>query len=184
MPGTGSTNDMQSKVDVGNIELSLKKSLRYRVLLEGVRTEVETHASFALKFSLLASLPVTKVKHMMKTLPAAVWTGRGKSRALGLLNLIEEAGGVGRIVEEEYAPDMEQVAGGGAVKGRACPQCGFPLKEEDLFCNFCFTPIDEERRQSLHIAIPRCRNASTVYRYLFFILLGAAAIILVLAFKG
>lgn len=184
MPGTGSSNDMQSKVDVGDIELSLKKSVRYRVMLEGVRTEVETHASFALKFSLLASLPVTKVKHMMKTLPATVWTGKGKSRALSLLDLIEEAGGTGRIVEEEYAPDMERVVGGDGIKGRPCSQCGFPLKEEDLFCNFCLTPIDEEKRQSLHIAIPISRKSAAVYRYLFFILLGAVAIILALALKG
>ncbi len=175
---------MQSKVELGNIELSLKKSVRYRVLLEGVRAEVETHASFALKFSLLASLPVTKVKHMMNTLPAAVWMGRGKSRALSLLNLIEEAGGIGRVVEEEYAPDMERVAGDSTVKGRVCPQCGFPLKEEDLFCNFCFTPIDEEKRQSLHIAVPRGRSSHIVYRYLFFMLLGGVAIIFALVFRG
>jgi len=175
---------MQSRVDVGDIQLSLKKSMRYRVLLEGVRNEVETPASFALKFSLLASLPVTKVKHMMKSLPASVWLGKRKNQALSLLNLIEEAGGTGRVIEEEYAPDMERVAGDGAVKGHACPQCGFPLKKEDLFCNFCMTPIDEERRQSLRITVPRGRGANTAYRYLFFILLGAVAIILALAFRG
>jgi hypothetical protein len=182
MPGTGSSNNMQSKVDV-DIKLDLEKSVRYKVVLDGVRTEVETHASFALKFSLLASLPVTKIKHMTKNLPATVWKGQGKSRAFNLLNLIEEAGGTGRVVEEEYSPDMERVAGGDGAKGRACPQCGFPLKEEDLFCSFCLTPVDEAKRESLHIAFPRGRNAAAVYRCLFIILLGAIAIILALALR-
>lgn len=179
-----SSNDTQSKVDIGNFEVSLEKKLRYRVILDGVRTEVETNASFALKFSLLASLPVTKVRHMMAKLPTTVWVGTKRSRARSLLNLIEEAGGTGRVVEEEYAPDMERVAGEESLKERICPQCGFPLKEEDLFCNFCLTPVDEERRQSLRIAVPRGRSGSKVYRYLFFVLLGAVAVILALAFKG
>ena len=184
MSGTDSMNGVQSKVDVGDIELSLKKSMRYRVILEGVRSEVETTASFSLKFSLLANLPVTKVKHLVKSLPATVWLGKRKAQAVSLLNLIEEAGGVGRVAEEEYAPDMERVAGGSGVKGTVCPQCGFPLKKQDLFCNFCMTPIAEAKRQSLRIKLPPRQNATAAYRYLFFALLGTVAIILALVFRG
>ncbi len=172
------------KVDLGDIELDLKKSVRYQVVLDGVRTEVETPASFALKFSLLANLPVTKVKHLMRLLPAVLWTGQRKSQALSLLNLVEEAGGTGRVVEEEYTPDMEHVAGEKSTRGKVCPKCGFPIKKEDLFCNFCMTPVDEGKQQSLHITSPYRRGSSAAYRCLFLILLGVAALILVFFLRG
>ncbi len=184
MPQSRSTKDERLKVDLGDLELDLKKSVRYQVVLDGVRAEVETPASFALKFSLLANLPVTKVKHLMRSLPAVMWTGKRKSQALSLLNLIEEAGGSGRVVEEEYAPDMEHVAGEKSTRGKVCPKCGFPIKKEDLFCNFCMTPVDEGERQSLQVTVPCRRGSSAAYRYLFLILLGVAALILVLFLRG
>lgn len=184
MPKSGSTKDEKLKVDLGDLELELKKSIRYQVVLDGVRTEVETNASFALKFSLLANLPVTKVKHLMKSLPAVMWTGKRKSQALSLLNLVEEAGGTGRIVEEEYAPDMEHVSGEKATRGKICQKCGFPIKKEDLFCNFCMTPVDEGERQSLNLVVPHRHNSSAAYRYLFFILLIVVALILTFILRG
>jgi hypothetical protein len=184
MPVRDSKTDEQIQIDVSDIGLSLKKKKRYCVMLDGVRSEVETAASFALKFSLLANLPVTKVKHMMRSVPATVWKGKRKVQAISLLNLIEEAGGAAHIEEEEYAPDMEQVVGGKAVKGKVCSQCGFPIKDEDLFCNFCMTPISDEKRSSVQVKAPRRKPSSAAYRYLFFLLLGFFAIVLYFTLRG
>jgi hypothetical protein len=113
---------------------------RYRVVLGGIRTEIETRDSFAIKFSLLTKTPLSKMKHLVGCLPVAIWSGAGRSRAESILALLEEAGGEGRIVEigaEEAAR--------GVVKERegrlSCSWCGFPMKEGDTRCEFCMTPV-------------------------------------------
>ncbi|HSG29387.1 MAG TPA: hypothetical protein VLA34_12975, partial [Candidatus Krumholzibacterium sp.] len=44
------------------------------VVMDGVHHEMETLDSFAIKFSLLTNMPVTRVKHLMRKLPASLWT--------------------------------------------------------------------------------------------------------------
>lgn len=116
----------------------------YSVVLDSIRPEIETMDSFSLKFSVLLRTPVTKVKYMVKRLPCTLWRGKSRSKARTLVELAEEAGGVAHIVENHDAPSAGV---GSKAKNDAdkaiCQKCGFPLKEEDKFCNFCMTPVKE-----------------------------------------
>jgi predicted nucleic acid-binding Zn ribbon protein len=114
----------------------------FSVILEGIRSEVETRDTFTIKFSLLTKAPLSKMKHLMTSLPATVWTGPGRSRAESILTLIEEAGGKGSIIEGAAAsPVKESVQE--PKSERTCTWCGFPLKEGETVCGFCMTSVDE-----------------------------------------
>jgi hypothetical protein len=126
----------------------------YSVVLESIRTEIETMDSFALKFSVLLKIPVTRVKHMVKHLPCALWKGTSASKARMLVELAGEAGGVARIVENLEAPSAEKEDKEEKTAGKSvCSKCGFPLKKEDEYCNFCMTPVNASSAR---------RNAPTV----------------------
>ena len=119
-----------------------RKIESYSVVLDSIRSEIETMDSFTLKFSVLLRIPVTKVKHMVKRLPCTLWRGKSLSKAKMLVELAGEAGGNARVVEQEEKPDAR--AGKKSKKeeeGAACSKCGFPLKQGDEFCNFCMTPV-------------------------------------------
>ena len=119
----------------------------FTVVLEGIRSDVETRDTFTIKFSLLTKAPLSKMKHIVSSLPATVWTGPGLSRAKSVLALIEEAGGKGSIVENGAAAPAK--AGPEEPKGeRACAWCGFPLKEGEALCGFCMTPVKDGARKA------------------------------------
>ena len=107
---------------------------------------METIESFALKFAVLMRLPVTKVKHMVSRLPNTIWTGKKRSKANTLLELIEEAGGIGRVVEkfEQPAKSGESEKAQSPSDG-LCRKCGFPLKKDEGFCSFCMSPVKEQQ---------------------------------------
>ncbi len=121
----------------------------YCVILDEVRADMETAESFAIKFSLLTKIPVTKTKHLMAKFPATIWTGFGHAKAENILGLIEEAGGVGRIIEgatEALVRDSSKAGKPHSI----CSWCGFPLKEGELFCGFCMTPVQESENSGRH----------------------------------
>ncbi|MBN2071321.1 MAG: hypothetical protein JW814_07690 [Candidatus Krumholzibacteriota bacterium] len=155
----------------------------YSVLFDGVEREIETLDSFAIKFSILANIPVTRVKHMINDSNPVIWSGPSKSKANGLLSLIVEAGGRGRIeakkpeVEKKKASDIQ-------VKGKKngsilCPKCGFPAKKDDEFCQFCMSSLVEVEKT----AHPVVEKAKKLYisppRLLFYLFLLFSAIILI-----
>lgn len=116
----------------------------YSVVLDSIRPEIETFDSFSLKFSVLLKMPVTRVKHLVKRLPSTLWKGSSRSKAKMLVELAEEAGGLAHIVEnrespEAASPEKSEKKGSKTV----CSKCGFPLKKDDEFCNFCMTPVKE-----------------------------------------
>jgi len=114
----------------------------YSVILEGIRSEMETRDTFTIKFSILTKAPLSKMKHIMTNLPATVWTGPGRSRAQSILALIEEAGGTGKIVEGGAAAPA-QASPKERKSENACAWCGFPLKEGEAMCGFCMTPVKD-----------------------------------------
>ncbi len=122
----------------------------YRVVLEGIKREIETTDSFAIKYGILTSTPVTKIKFMLRNLPKTILETKSAEKARGALGLIDEAGGVG-LVEDynpEEAPKVEIAEEEPVIANtgkKNCIKCGFPLKESDRFCRFCHTPLVETR---------------------------------------
>ncbi|UCF06801.1 MAG: hypothetical protein JSV33_07190 [bacterium] len=143
MSGKEKSKGMETVNDSDATESATRTRTCYSVILEGVEKSIETAESFAIKFSVIARVPVSKIKHIARTTPATLWKGQTKSRALHLLSLIEEAGGVGRIVAEEVPVGAEGRGAQGAKSGSlsTCSKCGFPLKKGDTFCDFCLTSV-------------------------------------------
>lgn len=170
---------------------------RFRVVLEGIRAEYETTGSFAIKFSLAISEPVSKIQHMLRSLPARVWEGENASMAAGLLAIIEEAGGRARIDEIAAQPQRSTAATGeqagekaqsvprsdsGGRAGACCPKCGFPGREGDRHCQFCLSPFEERpgRRANRSTgAVTSVRAASIpTRRLLLYALIVLAAVVI------
>lgn len=145
-----------------------------RVIVEGLSNRIETPEAFAIKFSLLSHVPVTRMKHLMKQLPAVLWQGRGRSRAAGLLRMIEEAGGKGRIEDVDPAEAVEKQRPRAKSGPRACAVCGFPLKREDAFCDFCLTPVEPGAAPQAAAPLAARPTGRSPYLWLFLILCGAA----------
>ncbi len=107
---------------------SLDGQKSFRVILEDILSGIETTDSFAIKFSLLTKTPISKMKHVVRRLPAPIWSGQGRSRAEHILALIEEAGGKGTIVEVGGSAPAPAAPAGvrGTGQGRE-RQAGVPL---------------------------------------------------------
>ena len=170
------------------VELGVPANCRrraYSVVLDGVENEIETIDSFAIKFGLLANMPVTRARHLVGKLPSVVWTGDSQSRAQGLLSLIIEAGGAGRVVEERES----QAARGGTNHaqpgsgGGICGKCGFPLKKGEEICQFCLTPSKDRapRRGPAPAAAKRIFKIPPARMLLYLVILFAALIVSIAA---
>ena len=126
----------------------------YRVIFEGIKSDIETPDSFAIKYGLLTSTPVTKIKFMLRSLPKTILETKSAAKAREVLELLEEAGGVGMI--EEYDPSTdpkieipEQEPSKAAGDEKVCSKCGFPLRDGDEFCQFCHTPLVETKSHKI-----------------------------------
>lgn len=131
----------------GDMAENRSRETIYRVLLEGIKQE-ETPDSFAIKYGIMTSTPVTKIKFMLRNLPKTILETKSDSKARGTLGLIDEAGGIGRIEDynPEEAPKVEIAEEEPAIDDtveKNCLKCGFPLKKSDKFCRFCHTSLVE-----------------------------------------
>jgi hypothetical protein len=121
----------------------------YRVIFEGLKPN-ESKGSFAIKYGILTSTPVTKVKMMLRDLPRTFVETRNGPKARSALELIEEAGGVARIedfnLEEKAKVEITEEEPTIANTGeKSCLKCGFPLKDGDEYCQFCHTSVEEKK---------------------------------------
>ena len=125
----------------GDIEHEDRKS-KYEVILIGVNSKIEKKAAFAIKFSLIAKLPVTRANSWINNTPAIVWEGFGKKKAKKLLSIIEESGGEGKIRKVEMKNSQVDEGADKISLEKVCFKCGFPIKDGEKFCSFCTTPIN------------------------------------------
>jgi hypothetical protein len=135
-----------------------------KVILTGLKENIETPESFSIKFSLLTRVPVTKIKNIVRNLPSVVWEGYELRKADQLLALIEESGGTGEIVEvgvEEDEGAEGKSTAGSSEDGVVCPKCGYPIKEGQKYCEFCYSSLDVE--DSGEKIINKSREGSSSY---------------------
>ncbi len=143
-----------------------KADSKYLVVLEGVNRKYETKNSFSIKLSLLARIPVTRIRSLVKSCPAVIWSGSGRRKALYLAKLIEESGGKASIKEAESK--LEDASS--PEKDTVCPKCGFPAGEDDMFCTFCMTPLKERPVKDESIDIrPAAKSGIPVWRLLLYL---------------
>lgn len=150
----------------------------YSVVLDSVRPEIETLDSFSLKFSVLLKMPVTRMKHIVKRLPSTLWKGKSLSKAKMLVELAEEAGGLAHIVENRESPKAAAPEKKKSHDKTACSKCGFPLKKDDEFCNFCTTPVKEPTGTRVSAPIVEKQAQIPPSRLFFYIVLLLLGVIL------
>jgi hypothetical protein len=179
MPSAANTNSAAGRgPDVLGAGEERRKT--FCVILDEIRSDVETPESFAIKFSLLTKTPVSKMKHIASRLPATVWSGEGQSRARHILALIEEAGAKGRIVESAVNAVVANPPKETASK-RACSWCGFPMKEGDTRCEFCMTPVGEAGKTEVPHENRKARRSIPPKRLLCYLIILIAGIVISLA---
>lgn len=160
------------------------KETIYRVLLEGIKSE-ETQGSFAIKYGILTSTPVTRIKFMLRNLPKTIIETKNAPKARGTLELIEEAGGVGTL--EEFDPEVkptveitEEEPTIATVPDKNCLKCGFPLKESDKFCQFCHTSTGESKPQGINSVLKAGGGGKLITPKKLYIYIGIVVLILIL----
>ena len=141
-------------VDGGGTATGKSAGTIYRVVFEGIKRDIETSDSFAIKYGILTSTPVTKIKFMLRNLPKTFLETKNGPKARGTLELIEEAGGIGRI--EEINPEeklkveiSEEDPAIVTTREKSCLKCGFPVKDSDKYCQFCHSPLVETGRRKV-----------------------------------
>jgi hypothetical protein len=182
MPDSTTKDRSASAAGLGGMLLNQQRRRAYRVVLESINGDVETPESFAIKLSILLKIPVTKIKYMLRELPAPIWTGGAQTKARHLLALIEEAGGNAKIVEGEAQPEGSFETGGKGGRKPVCASCGFPLKKGNKFCGFCMTPVNPIEHHDTpitHIAVTDTVSIP-LPRFIFYIALVVAIIIIAL----
>ena len=157
----------------------------YRVVLEGVKSQTETFGSFAIKYGILTSTPVTRIQFMLRNLPKTILETKLASKARGTLELIEEAGGAG-IIEEfnsEEPPSVEISEEEPTIDNTeemSCLKCGFPLKVGEDFCQFCHTPLVETKIQGVKSVLKAGGGGHLVAPRRLVIYVGLVIVILIL----
>ncbi len=157
----------------------------YSVVLDAINSDMETLDSFALKFSILMRIPVTKVKHMVSRLPNTMWTGRKRSKANMLLELIGEAGGAGRVVENFERPgEIDEKEKVKSPSDELCRKCGFPMKEDEEYCSFCMTSVKERKGKPV-VSKPVIEKSPMIptARFLFYFVILIAGVILAVVLR-
>lgn len=163
----------------------IKNETIYRVILEGINSEIETPGSFAIKYGILTSTPVTRIKFMLRNLPKTIVETKSAPKARGTLELIEEAGGIGLIEEfnPEEAPKVEIPEEEPTIANSvetSCLKCGFPLKKDDQFCQFCHTPLAESKTQNIKSVLKTGGGEKLVAPKRLLLYIGIVVVILVL----
>jgi len=161
------------------------REILYRVVLEGIKSDIETPDSFAIKYGILTSTPVTRIKFMMRNLPKTILETKSAPRARGALELIEEAGGVGML--EEYDPEekprveiTEEEPNIATVAESNCLKCGFPLKKDDEYCQFCHTPLVEKKGPGISSVLEAGRTGAMISSRKLMIYAAVAVLILLI----
>ena len=163
-----------------------KNPVVYSVILEGVKSEMETPESFAIKFGLISSTSVTKIRYIIDKAPYTVWSGSSMTKAKGLLSLIVEAGGRGRI--SENAPEAGRKNSKTSVAsdkepGTTCSKCGFPMKKGESFCEFCLTPVTGISEKPHHRVVKGKKPSIPPARLLLYLLFVFASIVISIVIK-
>ena len=156
----------------------------FRVVLEGM-SDIETPGSFAIKYGILTSTPVTRIKFMLRNLPKTILETKSAPRAHGALELIEEAGGVGRMEEcnPEEAPEIEipeEEPTIATVPDKSCLKCGFPIKKNDEYCQFCHTRLVEKKAPNIKSMIKAGKSGDLVTPKKLLLVIAVVVVILLL----
>ena len=157
----------------------------YSVVLDAINSDMETLDSFALKFSVLMRIPVTKVKHMASRWPNTIWTGQNRSTANMLLQLMGDAGGAGRVVENFERPgEIDETEKEKSPSDGLCKKCGFPMKEDEEYCSFCMTSV-KERKSKPVVSKPVIEKIPMIppARFLFYFVILVAGVILAIVLR-
>ncbi len=157
----------------------------YRVILEGIKSDIETPGSFAIKYGILTNSPVTRIKFMMRNLPKTILETKSAPRARGALELIEEAGGLGML--EEYNPEeapkveiAEEEPTIASVPDKSCLKCGFPIKKDDEYCQFCHTPLVEKKTPNIKTMMDAGKSGNLLTPKKLLIYIAVVAVILLI----
>jgi RNA polymerase subunit RPABC4/transcription elongation factor Spt4 len=154
-------------------------------VLEGIKSDIETPGSFAIKYGILTSSPVTRIKFMLQNLPKTILETKSAPRARGALEVIEEAGGVGRLeeIKPEEAPKIdiaEEEPTIATVPDKSCLKCGFPIKKDDEYCQFCHSPLVEKKTPNIKTMINAGKSGNILTPKKLLIYIAAAVVILLL----
>jgi hypothetical protein len=116
----------------------------YRVILSGIDAGKETPDTFALKLSMQIRAPITRIKGIVRNLPAPIKSGLDLSQARKFSSVLEQLGGKTKI-ESYYSQPGESGANRDGQRGTNHPRAAFNAKTEagpvDVRCGAAGTKI-------------------------------------------
>jgi hypothetical protein len=144
----------------------------YRVILEGIATDVETPDSFSLKLSTRMHASFPRVRSVVNRLPYVVKTHVTASQAKRLQGILEELGGKVRIEPQAAGPPAGDRLNRGTRSGERreerrasrqaaqaitqCPECGWEVVAGAKYCPLCLRKFRDisARPESLEARLP------------------------------
>jgi hypothetical protein len=135
--------------------ISIHTKKYFRVILEGIDSNLETVESFAVKLSTRARVSLPRAMLVASRLPYIVKSGLEQGQANRLRGLLEEIGGKARVEAHFVTPDdpaerprdvlrdLRQDALRETAKPLeehetiVCPECGWEERGGASFCSFC-----------------------------------------------
>ena len=135
----------------------------YRVVIEGIDTDLETPDSFAVKLASRLHVPLPRAKLVARCLPYTVRSGLNAEQANRLKTVLDEIGGKARVEPHFVTPpdpgerETKSPLRAGEGKGTfVCPGCGGEQPAGAKFCSFCLRKFRDplSRLDSLEDKLP------------------------------
>ena len=145
-----------------NITIHTKRL--YRVILEGIDTDLETPDGFAVKLASRLHVPLPRAKLVARCLPYTAKSGLDAAQANRLKTLLDEIGGKARVEPHFVTPpdpgERETNSPRPSGEGKAtfvCPGCGCEHPTGAKFCSFCLRKFRDplSRLDSLEEKLPK-----------------------------
>jgi ribosomal protein L40E len=143
-------------------EVSIHTKRYYRVILDGVDSDLESLESFAVKLAARGHVTLSRARVAVSRFPYTVKSNLTASQANRLKTLLEEIGGKVRIEAHYVTPGHFADAGRGITQRRlrekvvVCRDCGSTGEPDATYCSFCHRKFRDplSRPETLEQRIP------------------------------
>ena len=143
-------------------EISIHTKRYYRVILDGVDSDLESLDSFAVKLAARGHVTLSRARVAVSRFPYTVKSHLTAAQANRLKALLEELGGKVRIEAHYVTPGCFADTGRGATqrgpreKVVVCRQCGSTGEPDATYCSFCHRKFRDpvSRPETLEERIP------------------------------
>jgi hypothetical protein len=144
-------------------ETTIHTKRYFRVVLEGIDTNLESFESFTVKLAARGHVTLSRARAVASHFPYTVKSNLTAAQANRLKTVLEEIGGRVRVEPHFVTPASADNAGRDVTRGRlregeafVCPTCGCKVEKGATYCSLCYRKFRDpaSRLETLEERIP------------------------------